>query len=104
MFILDMFRESAGNVGVASVSKSTLYFWKNNPRYYVTPTEIHRNRFPVDKLFIRNEIWSFIKNYCRPFTDIQKVKLINGESCQTYYRSTSLSNLYLNFLKTSFIS
>ena len=30
------------------------------------------------------------------------MKLINGESCQTYYRSTSLSNLYLNFLKTSF--
>ena len=67
----------------------------------VSASEIHRNRFPVSKLFIRDEIWAFIQTYCRPSTDYSKVKVIGSEIFQTHYRSTTIDNLYLNFLKQS---
>ena len=62
-------------------------------------TEIHRNRFPISRMIIKNEIWKFIQNYCRPSTDLRKVKVINNELYQTHYRVTTIDELYIQFVK-----
>ena len=50
-------------------------------------------------MIIKNEIWKFIQNYCRPSTDLRKVKVINNELYQTHYRVATIDELYIQFAK-----
>ena len=50
-------------------------------------------------MIIREEIWKFIQNYCRPSTDLRKVKVISDQIYQTHYRVSTIDELFIQFTK-----